>query len=90
MQWMLVPDESQLGSLSKTWHQWGMHLHISHICLVNYVQHRKLQRLIGEYFSYLTQSVNKDLGLIFEIMLWYRVSILRRLITPYFTEWPLD
>ena len=32
-------------------------LHISYICLADCGQHRMLQRLIGEYFPYLTQSV---------------------------------
>ncbi len=36
--------------------QW-MHLHMSYSCLTDFVHHRKLQRSVGPYVSYLTQSV---------------------------------
>ncbi len=37
-----------------------MHLHMSYSCLTDSVHHRKLQRSVGPYVSYLTQSVHVE------------------------------
>ncbi len=52
-------------------HLQGMHLHMSYSCLTDSVHHRKLQRLVGPYVSYLMQSVKGDGKTTLAHLVWF-------------------